>query len=86
MFDPKILREQPELVRKACELKHVDIDVDAAHILAVKRPKMIQQLEILRQKRNQASDEIAKKKKVREIHASLSFTDSHAIAVVLLTS
>ena len=29
---------------------------------------------------------IAKKKKVREIHASLSFTDSHAIAVVLLTS
>jgi holo-[acyl-carrier protein] synthase len=29
---------------------------------------------------------IAKKKKVREIHASLSFTDSHAIAVVLLIS
>ena len=29
---------------------------------------------------------IAKKKKVKEIHVSLSFTDSHAIAVVLLTS
>ncbi|MBD3389536.1 holo-[acyl-carrier-protein] synthase [Candidatus Micrarchaeota archaeon] len=31
-------------------------------------------------------EKIAKKRKVREIHLSLSFTDSHAVAVVLLTS
>ncbi|MBD3397560.1 holo-[acyl-carrier-protein] synthase [Candidatus Micrarchaeota archaeon] len=31
-------------------------------------------------------EKIAKKKKVKEIHLSLSFTDSHAVAVVLLTS
>lgn len=31
-------------------------------------------------------EKIAKKRKVKETHISLSFTDSHAVAVVLITS
>ncbi|MFP3950506.1 MAG: holo-ACP synthase [Candidatus Micrarchaeia archaeon] len=31
-------------------------------------------------------EKIAKKKKTNEVHASLSFTDSHAVAVVLVIS
>lgn len=63
MFDPKIVRESPELAVRACTLKRVNVDVDRAHQLAVRRPALIQELEGLRGRRNSVSDDIAKMKK-----------------------
>lgn len=66
MFDPKILRENPEIARKACELKNVDIDIDRANKLALRRPQIITEVESLRAEKNRVSDEIAVKKKNKE--------------------
>ncbi|MHC4874191.1 MAG: serine--tRNA ligase, partial [Planctomycetota bacterium] len=66
MFDPKILRENPEVAKKACAMKNVDLDVDKGHKLALRRPEIIQELEHLRAEKNRVSDEIAVKKKNKE--------------------
>mgnify|MGYP001809872137 CR=1 FL=1 len=64
MLDPKILRETPEIARKACQMKNVTtVDVDHLHALATRRPAIIQELENLRAEKNRVSDEVAKLKK-----------------------
>jgi len=71
MFDPKLLREQPDLARRACARKRMDVDVDAAHALAVRRPQLIQELEALRADKNRVSDQIAQKKRAKQDAADL---------------
>ena len=71
MFDPKILRENPELAKKACRLKNVNLDVDSLHQLASRRPQIITELERLRAEKNRVSEEIASKKKAKQDAADL---------------
>lgn len=66
MLDPRLLRESPDEVRRACTLKNVALDVEAGHALATRRPGIIQELEGLRQERNHVSEAIAKHKKAGE--------------------
>ncbi|MFH0909984.1 MAG: serine--tRNA ligase [Planctomycetota bacterium] len=66
MFDPRLLREHPEIAHRACALKRMTVDVDAAHALACRRPAILQELEALRAEKNRVSEEIAAKKKARE--------------------
>lgn len=66
MLDPKIIRDEPDIARKACALKGVDLDIDAIHKLAVRRPEIIQELETLRAEKNTVSDDVARKKKSGE--------------------
>jgi seryl-tRNA synthetase len=63
MFDARILRENPELARRACELKRVELDVEATRLLAQRRPEIITELESLRAEKNRVSEEIGQKKK-----------------------
>ncbi len=71
MFDPKILKENPEIAKKACQLKNVDIDIDRGHKLSLRRPEIIQELEHLRAEKNKVSEQIAMKKKNKEDAAEM---------------
>lgn len=66
MLDIKLIREQPELVRTAAANKNEKCDLDAVLTLDGRRREVIRTVERLKAERNQASAEIAMKKKAGE--------------------
>jgi seryl-tRNA synthetase len=66
MLDIKFIRENPESVKTAAELKNMDADIDAILRLDQQRRDNIQEGDQLKQRLNAASAEIAKKKKAGE--------------------
>ena len=66
MLDPKLIRDQPEKVRKMIRDRAVKFDFDNMLELDKKRRDLIKETDELRKKRNQMSISIAKAKKSNE--------------------
>ena len=66
MLDIKFIRENPELVKQGAKNKKQDCDIDKVLSLDETRREIIRQVESLKAERNQATAEIAKKKKAGE--------------------
>ena len=60
MVDIKLIRNDPERIKKACAAKQVKVDIDKLLKLDKQRRKSINQLEELKAKQNQLSKKIAK--------------------------
>ncbi len=60
MLDIKVIRESPELVRKALEHRGITFDLDSVVGLDTQHRNLLQQLEELRAKHNQMSKQIGK--------------------------
>lgn len=58
MIDIQLLRNDPELVKQKSAQKQVEIDVDRILRLDVERRELVQQVESIRQKRNEVSDKM----------------------------
>jgi len=63
MLDIKVIREDPERVKKACRDKNDKADIDAILELDEKRRSLLTEAESLRANQNKASEEIGKVKK-----------------------
>jgi seryl-tRNA synthetase len=63
MLDIKIIRDNPELVKKACADKNDKADIDAILALDTERRQLLTETEAMRAEQNKASEEIAKVKK-----------------------
>ena len=66
MFDIKLIRNNPELVRAAMEKRNAPVDLDTILAVDAKRRSAVYEMEQLRARQNQASETIARKKKNRE--------------------
>ncbi|MFH1699531.1 MAG: serine--tRNA ligase [Candidatus Zixiibacteriota bacterium] len=66
MLDLKLIRENPELIKKACADKNDKADIDEIVNLDNQRKILLTEAESLRAKQNQASQEIARLKKSGE--------------------
>ncbi len=66
MIDIRNFRENPDLLRTACRLKRVGVDVEAGMELDARRREIIHELESLQAERNRASKEIGARKKAGE--------------------
>ncbi len=66
MLDPKIIREDPERIRKMLKNRAVDFDFDGLIQFDKQRRELIIKTDELRKKRNNISLEIGKKKKAGE--------------------
>ena len=66
MLDLKYIRENPDMVRTGVVNKNEKCDIDAILKLDEERREIIHQVEKLKAERNQASAEIARKKKAKE--------------------
>ncbi len=66
MLDIKLIRENPDVVRRAIVAKHSDDVVDEILDLDRDRRSIIQQVEVLKNERNTVSEEIAKLKRAKE--------------------
>lgn len=62
MLDIKLIRQNPEKVKTACKNKQVKIDIDALLGIDKKRREILQAIEEIRAKKNEASDKIVKTK------------------------
>lgn len=71
MIDPKIIRENPDKIRKMLKNRAVDFDFDSLIEFDKKRRELIIKTDDLRKTRNQVSLEFAKKKKSGENTAEL---------------
>jgi seryl-tRNA synthetase len=71
MLDPKILRENPDKIRKMLNDRNVDFSLDELIILDKERRDLIIKTDELRKKRNEISIEIAKRKKTNQDATSL---------------
>ena len=71
MLDPKILRENPDKIRKMLNDRNVDFPLDELIILDKERRDLIIKTDELRKKRNEISIEIAKRKKTNQDAISL---------------
>lgn len=60
MIDPKLLREQPDIVRAGIQKKHLECDIDAILQLDVERRQLISETEALRAQQKAANAEMAK--------------------------
>ena len=60
VIDPKLLRENPELLRKGCEAKGVEVDVEALVELDARRRSLIGEVESIRAEKNRVGKDIAK--------------------------
>ena len=63
MLDPKIIRENPEIIRKMLKNRAIDFDFDGLIQCDKQRRELIIKTDELRKKRNDVSLEIAQKKK-----------------------
>lgn len=63
MLDPKIIRENPEIIRKMLKNRAIDFDFDGLVQCDKQRRELIIKTDELRKKRNDVSLEIAQKKK-----------------------
>ncbi len=66
MLDPKIIRDEPEKIRKMLKNRAVDFDFDSLIELDKKRRELIIKTDELRKTRNQVSLEFGNKKKAGE--------------------
>lgn len=67
MLDIKFIRENPDKVKEACQKKQVKVDIDRLLKLDEQRRKFIQEIEILKSKKNKlGKDEIEKAKKIKK--------------------
>jgi seryl-tRNA synthetase len=71
MLDPKILRENPDKIRKMLNARNVDFSLDELIKLDKERRDLIIKTDELRKKRNEISIEIAKRKKTNQDAISL---------------
>jgi len=71
MLDPKIIREEPEIIRKMLKNRAVDFDFDGLVQFDKQRRELIIKTDELRKKRNDVSLEIAQKKKAGQDSAPL---------------
>ena len=79
MLDPKIIRDEPEKVRKMLKDRAVEFDFDKMLELDKKRRELIKETDELRKKRNQMSVAIGQAKKSNEDTTSL-LTDMSKIS------
>ena len=79
MLDPKIIRDEPEKIRKMLVDRAVDFDFDGMLELDKKRRDLIKETDELRKKRNQMSIAIGQAKKSNEDASSL-LTDMEKIS------
>ena len=63
MLDPKIIRDEPELIKEMLKDRAIDFDLEKMLELNKVRKEMMQQSDELKQKRNQMSTKIATEKK-----------------------
>ena len=63
MLDRKLIREQPEIIRRMLQDRHLELDLQALLDLEARRLEITNQVEKLKAERNQASEHIAQKKK-----------------------
>jgi seryl-tRNA synthetase len=66
MLDIRFVRENPDVVRRGCEAKGIEADVDLAVSLDEKRRTLLVEVEELQRQRNARSKEIGEKKKAGE--------------------
>ncbi|MCC6144831.1 MAG: serine--tRNA ligase [Candidatus Hydrogenedentes bacterium] len=66
MLDIKLLRENPEAVRDALAKRGSDYDLDAILAVDQKRRGLVHEMEQLRARQNEASQEIARLKRIKE--------------------
>jgi seryl-tRNA synthetase len=59
MLDPKLIRESPEVVRKAIARKHLDVDLDAVLAIDASWRALVQEVEALRGKQKAANSAMA---------------------------
>ena len=71
MLDPKIIRDEPEKIKKMLKDRVVDFDFDKMLELGKKRRSLMQETDELRQKRNKMSITIGQAKKSNEDPSSL---------------
>jgi len=62
MIDIKLIRENPDLIKKACKQKNIKLDIDNLLKLDQEKRELQQKTEEIRAKKNSASEEIAKAK------------------------
>ena len=74
MLDPKIIRDEPEKVRKMLKDRAVEFDFDKMLELDKKRRELIKETDELRKKRNQMSVEIGQAKKSNKDTSTLLTT------------
>jgi len=79
MLDPKIIRDEPEKIRKMLKDRAVEFDFDGMLELDKKRRELIKETDELRKKRNQMSITIGQAKKSNEDTTSL-LTDMSKIS------
>ncbi len=60
MLDPKFIRENPDLIKKACQQKGIKLDIDNLLKLDSEKRELQQQIETLKGEKNKASTAIAK--------------------------
>lgn len=60
MVDPRLLRENPNLLRRGCKAKGVEVDIDALIRLDERRRSLIGEVEGIRAEKNRVGREIAK--------------------------
>ncbi len=66
MLDIKLIRENPDLVRKTIAIKHGDDVLDQVLEQDLSRRAIIQRVEVLKNKRNTVSDEVARLKRAKQ--------------------
>ncbi|SDB18824.1 seryl-tRNA synthetase [Desulfonatronum thiosulfatophilum] len=71
MLDAKFIRQSPERVRKALENRGADIDLDAFLTMEERHRALLQEVETGKARRNQASAEVAKRKRAKEDASAL---------------
>ncbi len=62
MIDPKFIRDNPQKVKEACKNKRINVDIDGLLDMDKKRRELLQSVEEIRAKKNEASDKITKSK------------------------
>ncbi len=71
MLDPRFVRDNIDLVKRALEARHTDLDLDKFVELDSERRKLLQRNEELRSRRNRVSEEIGRLKKEKKDASSL---------------
>jgi len=66
MLDIKFIRENPELIKKACLKKQIKFDLDEFLEIDKKRSSLIQEIENIRRLKNEANEEMKKTPENRE--------------------
>ncbi|MBU1018386.1 MAG: serine--tRNA ligase [Patescibacteria group bacterium] len=59
MLDPKLIRENPDLIKKTCKQKGIKLDVDKLLQIDEEKREILKQVEALKAEKNKASEKIA---------------------------